>query len=229
LVKDRLSSIQDSAHRLTDARCPLCAGADPVRWFRDRRRDYLRCNACALVYVPRAQHLDADEERRRYDQHNNDPADPAYRRFLSALCQPMIERLSAGAAGLDYGSGPGPTLSLMFEEAGHPMRIYDPFYADDRAALRQRYDFVTCSEVAEHFAEPGREWKRLIGLLKPGGRLGVMTSLLTPDIDFGRWYYKDDPTHVCFYAPETIAWLAARHRLQVEFLTPAVVLLLRGE
>ncbi len=218
-------SIQDSKAGSFGAHCPLCSGAPPAHCFRDHRREYLRCNVCALVHVPRAYHLAADEERRRYDRHDNDPADPAYRRFLSALFRPMIERLPAGAAGLDYGSGPGPTLSVMFEEAGHPMRVYDPFYADDREALRQRYDFITCSEVVEHFARPGAEWERLVGLLKPGGRLGVMTSLLTSDIDFGRWYYKDDPTHVSFYAPKTIEWLAAHHRLRVEFLSTSVALL----
>lgn len=217
-------SIQDSAGDASGARCPLCAAARTALWHSDAGRDYRRCTVCALVYVPRASHIDRDAERRRYDLHDNDPADPAYRRFLSALYEPLRARLSPGAAGLDYGSGPGPTLSVMFEEAGHPTRLYDPFYADDPAALRRRYDFVTCSETAEHFSNPAREWERLAGLLKPGGWLGVMTSLLTEDIDFGRWYYKDDPTHVCFYAPETITWLGMRHDLHVEILTPSVML-----
>lgn len=217
--------IQDNEAESSAAPCPLCTGATCVHWYRDHRREYLRCDVCALVHVRRAYHLAAEEERRRYDLHDNDPADPAYRRFLSALFRPMSERLTAGAAGLDYGSGPGPTLSVMFEEAGHPMRVYDPFYADDREALQQRYDFITCSEVVEHFARPRDEWERLVGLLKPGGRLGVMTSLLTSDIDFGCWHYKDDPTHVSFYAPKTIEWLAARHRLRAEFISTSVVLL----
>jgi hypothetical protein len=221
-------SIQDREPAPASAVCPLCAATELVPWFRDLRREYLRCGACALVHVPGAHHLAADEEKRRYDQHNNDPADPAYRRFLSALYRPMVERLTAGAAGLDYGSGPGPTLSLMFEEAGFPMRIYDPFYADDPATLRIRYDFVTCSETVEHFSRPGQEWERLAGLLKPGAWLGIMTGILMPGLEFGRWYYKDDPTHVCFYAPETFEWIATRHRLRVEFPAPSVVLLQRG-
>lgn len=217
-------SIQDAGCTAPAAQCPLCRG-ESAHWRSDGRRDYLRCAVCALVHVPRAQHLDREAERRRYDLHNNDPADPGYRRFLSALYEPLHARLAPGAAGLDVGSGPGPTLSRMFEAAGHPMRLYDPFYADDPEALHHRYDFVTCSETVEHFCNPARDWGRLVAALKPGGWLGVMTALLTDDIDFDRWYYKDDPTHVAFHAPATIAWIARHHGLRAEILSPSVILL----
>ncbi len=218
-------SIQDGEDLAAPAQCPMCLTANTAPWHRDGSRDYLRCAVCALVHVPRAQHLDRDAERQRYDQHNNDPADPGYRRFLSALFEPLRERLGPGAAGLDFGSGPGPTLSRMFEESGHPMRLYDPYYADDPDALSRCYDFVSCSETVEHFCDPARDWARLAGLLKPGGWLGVMTSLLDDDIDFPRWYYKDDPTHVAFHTPATITWIANHHALQPTILSPSIILL----
>jgi len=45
-------------------------------------------------------------------------ADPRYRRFLARLAEPLIAHLPKGARGLDFGCGPGPTLSLMLREAG---------------------------------------------------------------------------------------------------------------
>ncbi len=216
-------SIQDAERAAPAAPCPLCHG-ESAPWRSDGRRDYLRCTVCALVHVPRAQHLDREAERQRYDLHNNDPSDSGYRRFLSALYEPLRARLPPGAAGLDFGCGPGPTLSRMFEEAGYRMQLYDPYYADAPGVLRHSYDFVTCSETVEHFCDPARDWSRLAGLLKPGGWLGVMTALLTDDIDFDRWYYKDDPTHVAFHAPATIAWIADRHALHADLLSPTVIL-----
>jgi hypothetical protein len=52
--------------------------------------------------VSPAEHLDPGEERARYDEHENDPHDPAYRAFLERVAAPLAERLEPGARGLDY-------------------------------------------------------------------------------------------------------------------------------
>jgi hypothetical protein len=149
-----------------------------------------------------------DQEKQHYDQHQNDPHDGRYRRFLSRLFEPLNSRLPLPSQGLDFGSGPGPTLSRMFAEAGHDMEIYDPIYAPNPSVLQRQYDFVTVSEVAEHFHHPGREFSLLWKLLRPGGWLGVMTKRLPDATAFASWHYKRDPTHVSFFSLETFAWLA---------------------
>ena len=98
--------------------------------------------------------------------------DPGYRRFLSKLADPLRGRLAPGAHGLDYGCGPGPALAAMLREAGHEMALYDPVYYPDTAPLQARYDFVTCTEVAEHFHAPAQEFDRMGALLRPGGLAG---------------------------------------------------------
>ncbi|MFQ5486930.1 MAG: class I SAM-dependent methyltransferase [Gammaproteobacteria bacterium] len=206
--------------------CPLCLGGDTRHYHRDRR-SYRQCRRCDLVYVPAAFHLDAVAEKRRYDQHRNNPQDPAYRAFLSRLMIPLLERLPPGAQGLDYGSGPGPTLSLMLAERGHAMNIYDAFYAPHEAALARRYDFLTCSETMEHFAAPGREWRRFLSLVRAGGWIGIMTQLREAKQDFAAWYYKNDDTHVCFYSRATFEFLARRHDLKLYFEEASVILLRR--
>lgn len=179
-------------------------------------RRYLECPQCGLAFMHPADRLSADLEKARYDTHENDPSDPGYRAFLARLADPLGGRLVPGARGLDFGSGPGPTLSLMMTKQGFPMDNWDPFYAPDPSVLERSWDFVTCTETAEHFFEPAREFERLGRLLRPGGLLAIMTSWWTPDQDLADWYYVRDPTHVAFYRQATLDWIARDRGWEVE-------------
>jgi SAM-dependent methyltransferase len=205
--------------------CPLCHHADSFPFWRDSHRRYRRCSRCALVYVPHKYRLCPRDEKREYDLHRNVPHDPGYRRFLGRLFEPLNQRLAEGAAGFDFGCGPGPTLSLMFAEAGFPTAVYDPFYVPDRTVFGSSYDFVTCSEVVEHLYRPGHELTRLFRLLRPGGWLGIMTKLVIDRRAFARWHYKNDPTHVCFFSRETFRFLAGMLGADLEFYGKDVILL----
>lgn len=185
-------------------------GSSARDFLRADGRDYRRCGACALTFVPESQHLDDAAQRRRYAEHDNSPADPGYRAFLDRVLAPLTAALTPGAEGLDYGCGPGPTASKMMAERGFPTRDWDPHFADDRSALARDYDFVVCTEVLEHLRRPADDLARLDALLKPGGILAAMTGVLEDDASFSGWWYKNDPTHVAFYRPETLAWIAGR-------------------
>ncbi len=204
--------------------CPLC-GTSPATPFTGREgRRYHRCATCHLVFMDPEDRPDAAAEKARYVTHKNDPQDRGYRDFLDRLAAPLAARLPPGARGLDYGAGPGPTLSLMMTERGFPTRIWDPFFAPDPRALEECYDFITCTETVEHLHRPGDEFHRLDALLRPGGILGVMTGILHADVDFATWWYVRDPTHVAFFAHRTLQWIAARHDWELEVLGPTVVL-----
>ncbi len=190
--------------------CILCSSKDIRPHAHAADRDYLLCRHCDLVWMDPAQWLDRDAERAYYDTHENAPSDAGYRRFLNRLAQPLLERLPPGAQGLDYGSGPGPTLSLMLQEQGFPTAIYDPYFAPDSRTLARRYDFITCSETAEHFHAPLAEFARFQRMLKPGGWLAIMTGFRPELPAFIRWHYLRDPTHVCLYSRKTLAWIG-RH------------------
>lgn len=198
--------------------CPLCNNAVAETFHRDKRRDYYRCTSCGLTFVPPEQYLDAEAEKAEYDLHQNFPDDVRYRSFLSRLFKPVCDGLKAGSLGLDFGCGPGPTLSLMFEEAGHHMAVYDRFYADDRSLLKGKYDFITATEVLEHLHHPMEELDRLWACLKEGGRLGIMTKLALDELAFSKWHYKNDATHVCFFSEVTARWLAERWQANLIFV-----------
>lgn len=188
--------------------CPLCGGES--RAFHRSDRDFLRCGTCALTFASAASHLSPEAERARYQTHRNSPADAGYRTFLDKLLAPLAERLTAGANGLDYGSGPGPTVSVMMRERGFAMRDYDPFFSPDEEPLRETYAFVTCTEVVEHLRRPAEVFARLETLLEPGGMLGVLTGVLEDDAAFPSWWYHRDPTHIAFYRADTLSWIAKR-------------------
>ncbi len=209
--------------------CPLCDNSICRPFHRDAHREYLRCGRCALVFVPREFFLSPGAERAEYDLHQNHPADPGYRHFLSRLVDPLLLRLAPGSSGLDFGCGPGPALAAMLEEAGHRVRLYDVFYRPDVAALSAQYDFITATEVVEHLFHPGRELERLWACLRPGGLLGIMTKRVRSAAAFANWHYKNDLTHVCFFAEETFEYLARRFGAELEVVGDDTVILRKPE
>ena len=205
--------------------CPLCLHDDVLPFHQDAQRRYVRCQSCHLVFVPPAYFLSADEEKARYDWHQNSPEDHGYCNFLNRLYAPLQQRLSPGSHGLDFGSGPGPTLSGMFEASGHSVQLFDPFYANYPQLLEQRYDFITATEVLEHLQQPGRELERLWQCLKPGAWLAVMTQLVIDQKAFSTWRYTQDQTHICFFSRETFTWLANKWSAELSFADAGVMLL----
>jgi hypothetical protein len=207
--------------------CILCGKSGITCFFEDSSRKYLWCSVCDLVFVPSYQRLSAEEELKRYNLHQNSPDDKRYKKFLSRLFKPLNEKLSPCSYGLDFGSGPGPTLHGMFKDCGHDMNIYDCFYADDRSVFEFTYDFITATEVVEHLYNPQKELDRLWLCLKPGGLMGIMTGFVESKEAFKNWYYKNDETHVTFYSEKTFKWLQRKWRASLEFVDKGVVIFRR--
>ena len=154
--------------------------------------------------------------------------DPGYRSFLSKLVEPLAQRLSSGARGLDFGCGPGPAASAMLRERGFAVALFDPFFAPDESVLRQGYDFIICTEVVEHFHRPAEEFDRLGELLLPGGLLAVMTCFQSGDERFAGWHYRRDPTHVTFYREKTLRFLAKQRGWSCEIPVKDVAIMRRS-
>lgn len=205
--------------------CPLCCSENAGLYYKDRAREYLLCPVCNLVFVPSVFFISAEKEKARYDTHNNSAEDEGYRAFLNKLFRPLKSSLKVGVKGLDFGSGPGPTLSKMFSENGFEMDLFDPFYANNHGIFKKKYDFISASEVVEHLHKPGFELDRLYGMLRPRGILGVMTQLRTEQTDFSTWWYKNDETHICFFSKTSFQWLAEKWRARIEFINNDVVLI----
>ena len=208
----------------TSIDCPLCFSADTGQFSQDKLRDYLRCTQCQLVFVPKQFHLNTVDEQAQYDHHENDPNDSGYRKFLSRLADPLLQRLPTNSQGLDFGCGPGPCLPVMLEEQGHSVELYDLYYADNRQVFDRQYDFITATEVVEHLSQPMDELARLWGMLKPGGYLGLMTKLVTDADKFSSWHYKTDPTHISFFSVESFEYLGEQWSSKPVFIDADVII-----
>lgn len=207
--------------------CPLCRAAAPQPLLSTGGRDYWRCVSCEIRFLEPRQHPSPDAELAYYLRHENDPQDARYRRFLSKLTAPLLARVAPASCGLDYGCGPGPALPAMLREAGHTVALYDPFFHPDPQPLARAYDFVTCTEAAEHFHRPAEEFDRLMRLVRPGGWLAIMTCFQTDDALFADWHYRRDPTHVVFYREATMRTLADARGWSCEIPAKDVALMRR--
>ena len=201
--------------------CPLCSSNKTYllcsKYIFKHQREFIQCKICDLIFVPKQFHLSEKEQINRYLQHNNSPTDLNYRKFLSKLLIPLSKRIPAKSNGLDYGSGPGPTLSIMLEEMGHNVSIYDLYFAPNNMILKKQYDFITCTETVEHFSDPKTEFEKFQKMLNPKGWIGIMTSIIEDPKLFLDWHYNRDPTHLSFYSHKTMNWIAKKFNWTAKF------------
>lgn len=207
-----------------ESKCPLCQNLVKTSFYSKGEREYFKCVNCDLIFLSPKQYLSANDEKSRYDLHQNDPKDDAYRNFLGKMFNPMQACIKEKSYGLDFGSGPNPTLSIMFEEAEHTMEIFDIYYANNPMVFKsEEYDFITLTEVIEHLHNPIEVLKKLWACLKPNGYLGIMTKFSTGIDDFPKWHYKNDDTHVCFFSENTFKWIAEKLNARIDYIKNDVV------
>lgn len=218
-------TIVDNFFQAAPQSCPLCDCGETLSYHEDERRDYRQCARCQLVFVIKGDHISRIEERAHYDLHTNSPHEKGYRQFLNRLAAPLNQRLLAHSRGLDFGCGPGPTLSVMLEEWGHTVALYDSHYAADKSVLQRTYDFITATEVVEHLAQPGFELQRLWDLIAPSGWLAVMTKLVIDQERFSHWHYRRDPTHISFFSRYTWNFIAQQWSSAVTYIGSDVILI----
>lgn len=152
-------------------------------------------------------YLTSKEEKARYITHNNDVNDSKYQKFVSPIVEAVKDKYSIEHLGLDYGAGTGPVITSLLEKDGYSINLYDPFFHHYPKNLAEKYDYVICSEVIEHFHNPYEEFLGLANMLKPKGSIFSMTSIYNECIDFEGWYYKNDNTHVFFYHKKAFEWI----------------------
>jgi len=197
--------------------CPLCTDSNSDFFHQDRKRLYLQCPNCDLVFVHPDQLPSPEDEKTRYLLHQNDPTDNGYIDFLQTFINPLKARIRKEYYGLDYGSGPKSVLADLLRIDGYQIVIFDPFFANESKVLKAKYDYLTCVEVVEHFHNPRKEWATMIKMVKPFGWIGIKTTMIEANTRFSSWYYKGDPTHVCFYSQKTFIWIGNYFGFEPEF------------
>lgn len=190
--------------------CGMCESKEVKPFFRDEKRqwDYFQCSQCELVFRDPETYLPHEEEKARYQTHNNSIENEGYVKFLSPVVNTLLPYLQAGQQGLDFGSGPGPILDQLFAKEGIGIKNYDPYFDYHPHYLDEKYDFITCTEVFEHFTIPFKEIVTITNALKPNGYLMIMTEKYQDLEHFKNWGYRMDPTHICFLNDKTLDWMS---------------------
>lgn len=184
--------------------CPLCC-SESESFYNEQFR---KCPGCKSIFRVPDFFISPEKEKLRYEEHNNDIEDTRYQKFVGPIVDEILEYYSPHEIWLDFWAGTGPVISHLLEKKWFHIRLYDPFFHNSPEFLTQTYDFIIVCEVVEHFHNPKKEFELLYNLLKPGGRLYIMTDLYTPDINFKQWYYKNDKTHVFFYSDQAFELIA---------------------
>ncbi len=191
--------------------CPLCGASEAKLYLHADMRDYAHCPVCRLIFVPPEFWPAPDQEKARYEQHQNSGSDEGYVAFLKQLSDPLAGMLREGARGLDFGAGPAsdgrPVLCELLAEAGMKCLPYDPYFFPETP--EGPFDFIAASETFEHLRHPRKEIRRIYENLKTGGLLGVMTAFWNEALFANNWHYRRDFTHLCFYRLESFAWVEA--------------------
>ena len=202
--------------------CILCSGST-VLFFQDAstRKKYLKCDLCDLVFMLPTDRLSFPEEKQRYLTHKNSFEDVEYSKYIMPIFEFVLKNMSRQSKGLDYGCGSVPMITHLLNQQGFELSTYDPFFKNEPRALEQFYDYVVSIEVIEHFHYPANEFAQFFKLLKKFGFVAMMSSPLDKKIDFGRWHYRRDLTHVCFYSEKTFQWIKTNFGFtSYEFIAP---------
>lgn len=186
--------------------CPLC-GEEKYFIKRYRRRSYYRCENCASISLNENDYPTPEEEKKRYLEHDNDVNDIRYQNFVRPIVSAIMNDFTSQHKGLDYGAGTGPVITKLLIDCSYDIKAYDPYFHNYPDYLEQKYDYIACCEVIEHFYNPSDEFKRLKKMLNKNGKLYCKTELLKENTSFENWYYKNDPTHVFFYTKKSLQWI----------------------
>ena len=198
--------------------CKVCGSSNLESL--DIENKYYQCNQCELIFIDQAEIVDPDEEKERYEGHDNNHQNQGYvemfEDFIDKLIEPHLD-LGEIKNVLEFGCGPGPVLAELLEDRNLNVDLYDPYFYPEKVFVDQKYDLITSTEVFEHFSDPVKEIKLLISHLEKGAYLAVMTSFHPGPEDFEDWWYKWDPTHIVFYNQKTFNKIASDFDLEIVY------------
>ncbi len=187
--------------------CPLCKFAFCREIGSDRRRAFYLCNVCDLVFVPPEYHLSTEQERRRYDLHDNTEKNQGYVGFLGQVADVAESVSPKEGRFLDFGCGKEAVLSSLLERRNRRCDCFDPLY-EHTIDMENRYETVILCEVIEHCRNVHETLMSIRRLLLHGGAVIVRTQCRPDNSDLMQWWYVQDPAHVCFFSAGSLRFAA---------------------
>lgn len=162
------------------------------------KMEFFACDNCN--YLKKINKLSKAEEKKRYDLH---VCDEGYHSYMNNIYMKIKPYLNNGVS-LDYGCGQIHLLSDILNSNGISCDYYDLYYYPSLNNVK--YDNIILIEVFEHVDDLFSFLLGLKKILKPNGKIIIMSKLIPDDIT--NWWYMRDETHISFFDEKTLAVLS---------------------
>jgi len=198
-------------------KCLICSN-DTVTIIDEKNNwEFLHCKKCEFIFKNPTNYVDKTNELKQYKNHNNTMESRGYvemfENFIDITFKPYIKDIKTV---LEFGSGPGPVLAELLKRQNLEVDIYDKFFSPQKVYEGKTYDLITSTEVIEHISDVVGVFDFFAKHIRENGYLALMTQFHTNDADeFKKWWYKNDPTHICFFRPHTFEVLASMSGFRV--------------
>ncbi|NLL12496.1 MAG: class I SAM-dependent methyltransferase [Fibrobacter sp.] len=191
-------------------KCRVCENQSIEIAAQNKWRKFCYCDRCGLVFVPELYWISVEEEKKRYEQHNNNLENEGYVRFLKQIVDVVsnIRKPSSSPRILDFGSGSSAVLTSLLIGNGFNCTAYDPLFDINIDDDGPSYDIIILCEVIEHLRNIEAEMEKIKRLLKDDGILIIRTRLYPSVEKIENWWYAQDKTHINFFASRTIDKIA---------------------
>jgi len=197
--------------------CPLCFAEHGSLYTKDKYRTFYLCLKCDLVFVDKQNLLTSEQEKNRYDFHQNNPDDDHYKNYFKNIIDLFKDLLPIKGLGLDLGCGRTTLMSELMTNDGFKTVAYDPYYFPAKHLLTDSYDWIMLCEVFEHTKDPKNMVDWILNHLNKNG-LWIVSMAERPKTKelFDRWYYKNDQKHYHFWSEKTWEYLTKTFHLLLE-------------
>ena len=196
--------------------CPVCGTPAPSFVDTPLHCETFHCPHCELIFKSERCFPTEAQELKKYNEHHNSLENAGYVAMFERFIDYTLAHIRRPVKTvLDFGSGPTPVLAELLRRHGFDVAVYDKHFAPAAPEENARFDLITSTEVIEHIADPMQTLTWLKSRLVPGGTLALMTQFHDNSETFYRnWWYRRDPTHLCFFTPKTFAVAAGRLDMQ---------------
>ena len=190
--------------------CKVCSQAVTCIFDEKDTIPYYWCMQCDYISIDEGKIISHAEEKERYSKHENTCANKGYVRMFNDFIEKTVMRYSSHVhTVLDFGCGTSPVLATLLTERGFSVDIYDKYFAPEKVYENKKYDLITATEVFEHVRDPLGVMNLFKHHLTERGIVAIMTLFHPNDfVQFKKWWYRKDATHISFYTPKTFQYIA---------------------
>lgn len=177
-------------------------------FYQDPPCSYVHCSSCNLIFTTPDSHLTPQQERTRYEMHDNTESNTGYVKFLETVAETAISVTPPDGSILDFGCGKNAVLEKTLIKLGWQCDSWDPLFNYRIDFSDKHYDTIILCEVVEHLRELQTEMNLVKELLKPHTNVIIRTQLYNSLESFPQWWYRQDSTHINFFSNSTLSFLA---------------------